>query len=42
MKALAWAMLKGARRLRDLERCPQTYSRTTLGGNYVDEIMRYL
>jgi len=41
--ALAWAMLmKGARRLRDLERCPQTDSRTILGGNYVDEIMRCL
>jgi hypothetical protein len=43
MRALAWAMLmKGARRWRDLERCPQTYSRTILGGNYVDEIMRCL
>jgi hypothetical protein len=41
--ALAWAMsMKGARRLRDLERCPQTDSRTILGGNYVDEIMRCL
>jgi len=35
-------LMKGARRLRDLERRPQTYSRTTLGANYVDEIMRYL
>jgi len=40
MRALAWA--KGARRLRDLERRPQTYSRRILGGNYVDEIMCHL
>ena len=43
MRALAWAMLmKGARRLSDLERRPQTYFRTILGGNHVDEIMRHL
>jgi len=43
MRALAGAMLmKGARRWRGLERRPQTYPRTILGGNYVDEIMRCL
>jgi hypothetical protein len=43
IRPLAWAMLmKGARRLWDLERRMQTYPRTILGGNYVDEIMRYL
>ena len=43
MGALAWAMLtKGARRLRELEKRAEPGSRTILGENYVDEIMRCL